>query len=146
MIFRTDLTKVLEKWIQQNDRIILFIDANEDLNIGPLVKIFRKLHLKDAIRERTGVKGPNTFHQGGHQIDGVFITPDIDCVGACFLPFWSGIGDHRVIVIDIPNQVIFGEQLLTIVRPTGRKLRCENKKSVTKYTRELIHQLIKYTK
>ena len=141
LIFRTDLAKALGKWKEKKDRIILFIDANEDLNTGPLVKIFRQLELKDAIRERTGVKGPKTFHQGKHQIDGVFISPDIDCVGACFLPFWSGIGDHRVIVIDIPNQVLFGEQLLTILRPTGRKLRCENKKSVQKYTRELMHQL-----
>ena len=71
MIFRTDLAKALEKWKEKKERIILFIDANEDLNTGPLVKIFRQLELKDAIRERTGVKGPKTFYQGEHQIDSV---------------------------------------------------------------------------
>ena len=127
MIFRTDLAKTLRTWIVKKNRIILFIDANKDLNAGPLVKIFRKLELKDVIGERTGVKGSNTFHQGKHQIGGVFTSSEIDYAGARFLPVWSGIGYNRAIVIDIPHQVLFGEQLLTILQPTGRKLRCDNK-------------------
>ena len=64
----------------------------------------------------------------------MFASSEIDFVGARFLPFWSGIGNHRTIVIDIPQQVIFGEKLLTIVRSRGRKLRCDNADTVNKYT------------
>ena len=140
-IFRADLGKALKRWRGKKERIILFIDANEDLHNGPLVKMLRTHKLKDLIQERTGTKGPNTYHSGKNQIDGVYVSEEVDCTGARYLPFWSGIGDHRAIVIDIPHQVLFGEQLLTIQRPSGRRLRCDNEESVTKYTRELRFQL-----
>ena len=84
-----------------------------------MVKTLRKIGLRDLIQERVGIKGLATRHRGKTQIDGVFASSEIDCVGARFLPFWSGIGDHRTIGIDIPQQVIFGDQLLAIVRPRG---------------------------
>lgn len=44
------------------------------------------------------------FCRGTEQIDGIFATSDVDVMGARFLPFWSGIGDHRASVIDVPLQ------------------------------------------
>ena len=140
-IFRADLGKILQRWINNNERIILFIDANEDLHNGPLVKMLRKHNLKDLIQDRTGKKGPHTHQLGKTQIDGVFVSEEVDCTGARYLPFWSGIGDHRPIVIDIPHQVLFGEQLFTIQKPSMRRLRCDHDDSVKKYTRELMSQL-----
>ena len=139
--FRADLGNVLQRWIKNKEKIILFIDANEDLHNGPLVKILRKDNLKDLIQDSTEEKRPNTHHLVKDQIDGVFVSEDVDYTGSRYLPFWSGIGDHRAKVIDIPHQVLFGEQLLTIQKPSGRRLRCDNDDSVTKYTRELMSQL-----
>lgn len=46
-------------------------------------------------------RGDRRFCWGTKQIDGVFVTSDIDVVGARFLPFWSSIGDHRASAIDV---------------------------------------------
>jgi hypothetical protein len=70
----------------------------------------------------------------------VFATVEIDCVGARFLPFWVGIGDHRALVVDIPQQILYGEQLLRIVRPQGRKLQCNKEEVKEKYLQNVKRQ------
>jgi len=137
LMFRKDLTAQLGKWMKAKERILLFIDANEDLSNGPLIKILTKMKLRDLIKERTNMPGPPTHFTGKHQIDGVFASVDIECGGARFLPFWVGIGDHRAIVVDIPQQVLYGEQLLRIIRPKGRKLQCRQERVKDKYLTKL---------
>ena len=133
LAFRKGLTAKLSKWIRAKERLILFLDANENIATGPLSKEFAKLGLRELVRERTNQPGPSTHSSGQYQIDGVFATVEIDCAGARFLPFWSGIGDHRALVVDIPQQVLYGEQLLRIVRPKGRKLQCYKTPTKEKY-------------
>ena len=120
---------------------MVFIDANENLDNGPLICQLRKFHLRYLIRESTKTKGHPTHQTGSHQIDGVYASSDIDCVGARFLPFCSGIGDHRAIVIDIPGQVLLGEQRLKIVRPVARRLKCNNSVIAAIYIKKLMTQL-----
>ena len=65
-IFRESLIKQITYWLSRGERILLFIDANENLDNGPLIHQLRKLHLRDLIRESTNTKGPPT-HQTGRQ-------------------------------------------------------------------------------
>ena len=51
VIFREDIMEFLQGCMSRNERIILFIDANENLHDGPLVKILRRLKLRDLIQE-----------------------------------------------------------------------------------------------
>ena len=60
--------------------------------------------MKDLVRERARKDGPATWFRGTKQIEGTFKTPDVDCSGASFLPFWSGMGHHKAVVVDIPHQ------------------------------------------
>ena len=75
------------------------------------------LRMRDLVRERTRKNGPATWFKGSSQVDGAFATPDLDCCAARFLPFWMRMGDHRAIAIDIPHQLLVGEQLLKVVCP-----------------------------
>ena len=111
----------------------MFIDANEDLNKGQLGKAFRKMKLRDLVEETTKKPGPSTHHRGTRQLDGAFASEDVDCIGARFLPLWTIMGDHRGIVIDIPDQILYGEQLLKVVYPQCRRLQC-SKSGVKTYT------------
>ena len=61
------------------------------------------LQMKDMIKQRTGVPGSPTFIRGKRQIDGAWMTPDIIVNRACFLPFFFGVGDHRAILLDVPQ-------------------------------------------
>ena len=138
-IFRQHLTQQLRQWREQGDRIILFLDANENLMSGPLQKQLtaNPLNLQDLIKKRTNLPGPPTFARGKTQIDGVFATEDIICSGARFLPLWSGIGDHRPIVVDIPSACLYGREMLQVERPLARRLQCKFPQCQQKYTSKL---------
>ena len=137
-MFKKDLITAMKEWRAEGDRLILMLDANEDLNRGPLQRKLRsELQMRDLIRERSNKAGPKTYFRGSTQIDGAFATPDVDCSGARFLPFWAGIGDHRAVVIDIPLQSLIGEQLLRVVRPPARRLQCSQEAGKRKYGQRL---------
>ena len=91
------------------------MDANKNLNNGKLEKLLdERLHMVDAVKLRTQVNGPNTFHTGSEQVDGIWVTRDISISSACFSPFWFSIGDHRSIIVDIPSSSVLGDTLVTI--------------------------------
>lgn len=91
------------------------MDANENLNNGKLEKLLsEKLHMVDAVKLCTHINGPNTFHIGLEQVDGIWITQDLLVSSACFSPFWFGIGDHRSIILDILSSSVLGDTLVTI--------------------------------
>ena len=89
--------------------------------------------MHDVIGVRTGLPGPATYAAGKHQIDGVFATSNVHITGARFLPLWTGIGDHRAILIDITQDSLYGETLLKIVKPSCRRLQCHNTKVRDQY-------------
>ena len=72
--FRRDLETQLKSWIDKGDRLVVFIDANEDLAHGKMKSMFNRLHMHEAIHQRTGNKGPATWYRGKEQIDGVFMS------------------------------------------------------------------------
>ena len=84
----------------------MLLDGNEDMNEGPLARMLQHpdLDIRDAIKTRTNMEGPHTFIRGSRQIDGAWITPDIELHDVFFLPFFFGVGDHRGIILDIPQQ------------------------------------------
>ena len=73
--------------------------------------------MRDLVKSCTGQPGPATFHTGSKQIDGCFVTNNVDCYHAEFLPLWAIMGDHRGILIDVPEQVLYGEQKFKSTQP-----------------------------
>ena len=105
-LFRDQLVSHLAKWKEEGNKLVLFIDTNDCLKSGKSVKQLRQqVGMDDLVRRRTGKDDPPTFTKGLKvgklKIDGCFATADIECVGARFLPFRDGVGDHRTIAVDI---------------------------------------------
>lgn len=103
------------------------MDANEDLSNGPLIKKLKKIKLRDYVRDRT-------------KIDVVFASVNTYCGGGSFFPFWVGIGNHRALVVDIPQQVLYGEYLLQIIKSNGRKQQYNQQKVKDAYIKETKRQ------
>eukprot|EP00957_Ditylum_brightwellii_P144646 11019186-Ditylum_brightwellii.AAC.1 len=61
---------------------------------------------------------------GKHQIAGVWCSPELAAENSMLLPFGFGIGDHRLILIDIPTKHIIGHNIPTIERPKAHGLLC----------------------
>ena len=106
----------------------MFVDSNENMDGGPLARMLghEDLDMVDAIKSRSKQSGPNTFVRGSRQIDGVWVTKDIELSRACFLPFYFGVGDHRGIILDIPQATLLGGNVHCIARPSSRRLTCSN--------------------
>ena len=134
-LMREALVHQLKEWRNQGDKIILLTDSNENMSGGPLARMLAgpDLGMIDAIQHRSKTPGPPTFVRGQRQIDGAWVTPDIDINGARFLPFFFGVGDHRSMVLDIPLHSILGGDIHKISRPTSRRLTCSNPEIRDKY-------------
>ena len=134
-LMREALILQLKEWRSQGEKLILLIDGNENMAGGPLARLLSdpELNMVDAIHQRSNLPGPATFVRGRRQIDGAWITPDIDINRACFLPFFFGVGDHRALLLDIPIYSILGGDIHKISRPTSRRLTCSNPEVRDKY-------------
>ena len=101
--FREDLVRQLTQWREAGDRIIVCMDANENIYKKSIGKTLMKedgLGMKEVVGSFTGKQVGTTFFRGSTPIDGVWATPDIVVTGACIMPVGYGIGDHCLFVVD----------------------------------------------
>ena len=123
-----DLQDAVKKSITAGDQVIIMLDANEDIRDGYLQKKLEETGLREANRYHHGEDAPATYNRGSKPIDGMFITPSLlDAVQCGYLAFGDapGVGDHRVLWLDIPASILFGNNL----KPTtyqARRLKCND--------------------
>ncbi len=123
--FRQDLVKVLKKWREEGDRLIVCMDANEDINkisIGRTLTDREGLNMVEAVGEFTGKKIGPTFFRGSKPINGIWTTTDVIVTHACVMPAGFGVGYHCLFVIDMQAASLIGEEPLKVQRFTSRQL------------------------
>jgi hypothetical protein len=79
----------LEKWLLEGDRLIVCMDANEDIyrkSLGKSLTRMDGLNMLEVVGEFTGKRIGPTFYRGSKPIDGVWATPDIAVTHACMMP------------------------------------------------------------
>ena len=109
--FREDLAKQLSKWREQGERLIVCMDANENIytkRIGKMLTDENGLVMTEVVGAFTGQKLGATFFRGSTPIDGIWATPDIEVVHACVMPCGFGIGDHQLFVGDFHTASLIG--------------------------------------
>ena len=88
----------------ENINIVLAIDGNESLRDGVLARELRRLNLKELLTDKfPTVPPPNSWFRGRDQIDGIWTSRHIQGFNIAVAPHYLVVGDHRVIVIDIPS-------------------------------------------
>ena len=127
------------EWREEDDTLILILDGNEDIKNEQLARMLRHpdLDMKDAVKSRSNIEGPATFVRGSKQIYDAWVTHDIEISAACFLPFFFGVGDHRGILLDIPQHSLIGGIVHKISRPNTRRLQCNRHEVQQKYNKDL---------
>lgn len=98
--------------------------------------------MHDAIKLRAKIPDPATWYWEKRQIDGVFLSCVLEYSKACFLPLWSGIGNHQPIIWIPPSRSCMENKSCTVVQLLSRHLQCGQPKPLTKY----IPDLMKYLK
>ena len=138
--FYEDLIALLTKWREGGDRIIVCLDANENIyskRIGKALTEVDGLAMKEVVGEYTGEKLGATHFRGSQPIDGVWATSDIEVVNACVMPVGYGLGDHRCFVVDFTLSSIVGRSLVRVKKLKARKLNTKLPQVAEKYNKLL---------
>jgi hypothetical protein len=145
--FREDLVEQLQRWRAQGDKLIVCLDANEDVykkSIGKALTSVNGLVMKEVVGTFTGKQIGPTYLQGSKSIDAVWVTSDIQMAGTCIMPAGYRIGDHCLFVIDFMASLLIGTSPKRIVRPQTRRLNCKILGAVEQYNKRLEEKILRH--
>lgn len=71
-LFRQHLIAQLIAWRNDNEKLVLILDSNENMHSGPLLRLLKgpELEMRNTIYLRSNLPGPPIFVLGSRQIDG----------------------------------------------------------------------------
>ena len=126
-IFIEDLLLMLRGWIKQGEHVLLAIDANQDVYTGRLATQLKEApyNMHCMLEEAMDEKVPNSHFSGSRKISTFFGTPGIIVGHGMCYPHWFGIGDHRVMILEISAKAAFNGTYPTISKPAARMLNCK---------------------
>jgi hypothetical protein len=146
--FNDDLTGQLKKWREDGDRLVVCMDANENIykkSIRRTLTSIEGLNMNEVVGEFTGKKIGPTFFRGSKPINGVWATSDLVVTHACAMPVGFGVGDHRMFIIDFQESSMVGTALFRVQRFTSRRLNTKVSSGATKkYVERLEESIEKY--
>ena len=143
-LFRRHIVDAIKRWRTKGDRVVLMMDANENVLDGVLSKRLAEddIRMREAVHRMVpGRRGPATHFRGNSQkngaIDGIWISDDVELIGASYLPFDGDLGDHRPVVVDLQMRSVIGTSICRIVPPKARKLNSKVPRIRVKYLAQL---------
>jgi hypothetical protein len=129
---RRDLIAQLKAWLKKGDRILLYMDTNENVINRPLCRELDAIGFTPWAHRLHGFI-PNTHVEGSECIEEVWGSYGVEVTGVQILPFHQSIGDHRSFIVDFTTCSTIGLFHQHIVLPDCRKLINLNKKCVDRY-------------
>jgi hypothetical protein len=138
-IFIEDIVSLIRSWRQEGDEVILAIDSNQDVYEGKLARCLTedRINLSCLMEAALGEKVPNSHFRGQGKITTIFGSPGLVEGHAMCYPHWYGIGDHRVFLLEISANSLFGGIYPAITRPASRLLNSKITRIKNRYCRKL---------
>ena len=134
--FLEDLRDEAKQWLAMGDQLVIFLDANQDVNHSDLQTLFGSDGL-DMINVHQDTHGANlgpTHNRGTVTIDGVWTTRGLSVAGCGLRGFERGMGgDHKHLWMDISFISAFGSNVPDVVRPPARRLKLRDPRTVQRY-------------
>jgi hypothetical protein len=131
-LMRDDLIEQLKTWLRQGDRIMLYMDANENVIDGPLCSALVDLGFTPEAHRLHGYI-PNTHVSGSECIEEVWCSFGLEVTAIQILSFHKSIGDHRCFLVDFTTRSAVGLFAHLIVRPECRRLVTSNEACLARY-------------
>lgn len=131
-LMKDDLLDQLKTWLRQGDRIMLYMDANENVIDGPLCAGLATLGFTPEAHRLHGYI-PNTHVLGSECIEEIWCSYGLEVTGIQILSFHKSIGDHRCFLVDFTTCSAIGLFAHLIVRPKCRRLVNTNEDCVKSY-------------
>ena len=103
--FIIDLEKQLQQWLAEGDKLIVALDANEDVRTGDIYDMFTRLGLVDTILEKHSEYSPPATYDRNRQrrpIDAIFASPELQIMRAGYGAVGNGCkSSHQYLWIDV---------------------------------------------
>ncbi len=145
-LFLDDLTKLVLAWQSHGDHIIILGDFNESISSKTMCQFCQKCNLRDGISYLHGTNTPNTYQHGTKTIDGILISNDICTIHAGYTAVdWGTTTDHRLLWIDIHNEGIFKTHEPPPWKPTARRLKRSDPRTVHSFVDHRLKHAQSYT-
>jgi hypothetical protein len=109
------------------------MDMNEHILTECIACRLIAMGLREATHANWEGMAPHTYVCGLEPIDAVWHSQDLDVVSTLQLSFHEGLGDHRLVLVDITTQSSIGKQEFKVVHPHGRRLSSMNDVVRTRY-------------
>ncbi len=146
--FHDDLIAQMVKWRDEGDRLVVCMDANEDIyhkSMGKTLTNVDGLNMSKVVGDFTGKKIGPTFFRGSKPIDGIWATRDINVIHACVMPAGYGVGDHRMFIVDFQEASIVSTTPFRVQRFSTRRLNSKVSSGATKkYVKRLEKNITKH--
>ena len=138
-MFREDLLHAPRQWKQEGDRLILMMDANENVQTGFMCKQMGEedIDMVEAVHDQVPGPGPKTWFRGKESIDGIWVSRALEIIGASYLPFHADLGDHRPVMLDLTVRSVLGGKLQKLTPPAARRLNSKVKRVRVAYIARL---------
>ncbi len=106
-------------WSAASEEVILFIDVNENVYMGPLAKALQRnwLWMEEKTLCLTGKEASHSHCTGKMAILGTYATLGIICTNSYLSPHGAGVGDHWFQLHDIDALTVLGTDYPKTVRP-----------------------------
>jgi hypothetical protein len=136
-LLKDDLLQQLRVWRANGERIILMMDANENVTTGQLCRQLGSddIELQNSTLLRHGSLPAHTHADGSEPIVGLWHTPDVEITEIKWLSFDESPGDHRACVFEFTTHSVIGNFEQRIVYPPCRRLNTKIKGVVERYGR-----------
>jgi hypothetical protein len=115
----------MKQWQAAGERLVLCLDANENIYRAELGQQLTDLHglgIRRVLRDLTGKQLSATFFRGSERIDVIWVTSNLKVAHACVMPVGYGVGDHCLFVVDFSTASMIGTCPPKIVHPALRRL------------------------
>ena len=108
-----DFQQEVQTWSDNNEKIVIQLDANGDVRHGKVATMLRSLGFEEQITYRHGAQQPppgtHIANTRGTPIDGIWTNFDHGEMRCGYCSFDEGLpGDHRTAWIDIPLKALLG--------------------------------------
>jgi hypothetical protein len=136
--FDYDLSAFIQQCMSDGEQIILGIDVNADVRSSSFTKTMNNLGLFDICTHRHGINTPSTYARGSTPIDAIFVSSNLLHSKCGYLKV---VSDHRVLWMDVPQHILFGQRLSTLPTRHPHRLALQDPRIASKYVASLESQL-----
>ena len=96
--------------------MVLIMDVNEHVIDREMCKQLtdKDLWMRGTEQSKTRGPGHNTWFRGRGLVDGIWVSSEIDTIGASYFPFDGSLGDHRPMMVDLTMSLVLEKNLNNI--------------------------------